>query len=128
MRQGVDVIFGCGSVTGNGAITAAAKPRCSRLVWIPINIWTLPDAAPRMLSSAIKLITPGVYELIKLSRDGNFPSGNLFGNVGYAPFHDLENKVPVEVKIKWKRSMPVYWTARSKPMCHPKNHKTKFVQ
>ena len=51
-----------------------------------------------MLSSALKLITPGVFQLIKLSRDGSFPSGNYFGDVGYAPFHDLENEVPAQVK------------------------------
>jgi basic membrane protein A len=53
-----------------------------------------------MLSSATKLITPGVYDLIKLAKDGNFPSGNFYGDAGYAPYHDLENEVPAEVKAK----------------------------
>ena len=59
---------------------------------------TLPAAAPRMISSATKLVTPGVFELIKLARDGDFPSGNYFGHVGYAPFHALDNEVPAQVK------------------------------
>jgi len=62
--------------------------------------WTVPEAALRMLSSAMKLITPGVFELIQLSKEGNFPSGNYFGDAGYAPFHDLENEVPAEVKVE----------------------------
>ncbi|HVF11158.1 MAG TPA: hypothetical protein VNA16_10165, partial [Abditibacteriaceae bacterium] len=59
---------------------------------------TVPEAAPRMLSSAMKLITPGVFELIKLSREGAFPGGNYLGDVTYAPYHDLEHEVPAEVR------------------------------
>jgi len=51
-----------------------------------------------MLSSAMKLITPGVLELLQSARNGGFPSGNYLGDVTYAPFHDLDNRVPVEVK------------------------------
>jgi len=98
MDQGADVIFGCGGITGNGAITAAAQDGADVIGVETDQYLTLPEAAPRMLSSAMKLIAPGVFELIKLSRDGQFPSGNYFGEVGYAPFHDLENDVPVAVK------------------------------
>jgi basic membrane protein A len=41
--------------------------------------------------------------LIKLSQAGAFPSGNYFGTVGYAPFHDLENEVPAEVRDEMKK-------------------------
>ena len=61
---------------------------------------TLPEAAPRMLSSAMKLITPGVFELVKMAKDGSFPVGNDFGDAGYAPFHDLESEVPADVKTE----------------------------
>ncbi len=104
MRQGVDVIFGCGSVTGNGAITAAAQAEVYAVIGVDTDqYWTLPDAAPRMLSSAIKLITPGVYDLIKLSKEGSFPSGNFLGKVGYAPFHDFDNEVPADVKDQMEK-------------------------
>ncbi len=96
--QGADVIFGCGSATGNGAITAAAKTGAYVIGMDADQYLTLPEAAPHMLSSAMKLITPGVFNLIKLSKESAFPSGNYFGNVGYAPFHDLENEVPNDVK------------------------------
>ena len=98
IEQGTDVVFGCGSVTGNGAITAAAQADAFVIGVDSDQYLTLPAAAPRMLSSALKLITPGVFQLIKLSRDGSFPSGNYSGDVGYAPFHDLENEVPADVK------------------------------
>ncbi|MDQ3006693.1 MAG: BMP family ABC transporter substrate-binding protein [Chloroflexota bacterium] len=98
IEQGADVIFGCGGLTGNGAITIAAQAGAFAIGVDSDQYLTLPAAAPRMLSSALKLITPGVFQLIKLSRDGSFPSGHYFGEVGYAPFHDLENEVPAEVK------------------------------
>ena len=46
----------------------------------------------------MKLITPGVFDLIKLGNDGAFPGGLYFGEVGLAPFHDFEDAVPQEVK------------------------------
>ena len=98
VREGADVIFGCGGITGNGAITAAAQAGTYVIGVDTDQFLTLPAAAPRMLSSAMKLITPGVFDLLKLARDGAFPGGNYLGDVTYAPFHDLENEVPAEVK------------------------------
>jgi basic membrane protein A and related proteins len=98
MDQGADAIFGCGGITGNGAITAAAQAGAYAIGVDTDQYLTLPEAAPRMLSSAMKLITPGVFELIQLSQEGNFPSGNYFGQASYAPFHDLESEVPADVK------------------------------
>jgi basic membrane protein A len=98
--QGADVIFGAGGKTGNGAVTAAAQRGVYAIGVDTDQYLTLPEAAPRMLSSAMKLLTPGVYGLIKLAKEGNFPTGNYFGDAGYAPYHDLENEVPAEVKTK----------------------------
>lgn len=96
--NGVDVIFGCGGVTGNSAITTAAQAGAFVIGVDTDQYLTLPEAAPRMLSSAMKLITPGVLDLIRLSREGNFRGGNYFGDAGYAPYHDLESEVPADVK------------------------------
>ena len=98
MNQGADTIFGCGDITGNGAIIAAAQADAYVIGVDTDQYLTLPEAAPHMLSSAMKLITPGVFALIKLSKDGAFPSGNYLGDVTYAPYHDLEHEVPAEVK------------------------------
>ena len=98
MNQGADTIFGCGDITGNGAIIAAAQADAYVIGVDTDQYLTLPEAAPRMLSSAMKLISPGVFELIKLSKGGAFPSGNYLGDVTYAPYHDLEHEVPTEVK------------------------------
>ncbi|MEZ4835975.1 MAG: hypothetical protein R2873_28930 [Caldilineaceae bacterium] len=46
----------------------------------------------------MKLITPGVVDLINMANEGNFPGGNYVGEVGLAPFHDFEDSVPQELK------------------------------
>ena len=103
MDQGADAIFGCGGITGNGAITAAAQAGAYAIGVDTDQYLTLPEAAPRMLSSAMKLITPGVFDLIKAAQEGNFPVGNFFGAAGYAPFHDLDSAVPADVKAEMEK-------------------------
>jgi basic membrane protein A len=103
LAQGVDVIFGCGGATGDSAIVTAAQAEAYVIGIDSDQYLTLPAAAPHMLSSAIKLITPGVFNLIKLSREDAFPSGNYYGNAGYAPFHDLDNEVSAEVKAEMEK-------------------------
>jgi basic membrane protein A len=98
--QGADVIFGAGGKTGNGAVTAAAQRGVYAVGVDTDQYYSLPEAASRMLSSAMKLITPGVLAGIKASKEGNLPAGNYYGDAGYAPFHDLENEVPADVKTK----------------------------
>ncbi len=46
----------------------------------------------------MKLIAPGVVELINAANEGNFPGGNYFGGAGLAPFHDFEETIPQEIK------------------------------
>lgn len=98
MTQGADVIFGCGGSTGDGAILAAAQESLYAIGLDTDQYWTQPQAAPQLLTSVTKLVTPGVFDLIKLAHDGNFPSGNFLGQVGYAPFHELENEIPPDVR------------------------------
>lgn len=103
MDQGADAIFGCGGITGNGAITAAAQAGAYAIGVDTDQFLTLPEAAPRMLSSAMKLITPGVFDLIKTVQDGSFVNGNITGDAGYAPYHDLDGEVPAEVKAEMEK-------------------------
>jgi basic membrane protein A and related proteins len=100
---GVDVIFGCGGETGNGAVSAAAQRGVYTIGVETDQFFTLPDDKKMLLSSAIKLITPGVFDLIKMAKDGEFPSGNYYGTAGYAPFHALDRGVPAEVKTKMEQ-------------------------
>lgn len=103
MDQGADAIFGCGGITGNGAITKAAQNGAYAIGVDSDQYLTLPEAAPRMLTSAMKLITPGVFDLIKAAKEGTIQSGNVFGSGGYAPYHDLDGDVPADVKAAMEK-------------------------
>src|SRR5205823_7723311 len=61
---------------------------------------SLPEADSIMVSSAMKLIVPGVFKIIKSAQDGSFKGGNVKGDVGLAPYHDLDSKIPADVKQK----------------------------
>ena len=100
MDKGADVIFGCGGVTGNGAEVAAAQAGRYAIGVDVDQYYTLPEAAPRLLTSAMKDITPEVLDQIRAARNGTFTGGYLLGGAAYAPYHDLDQQVPEEVK-KW---------------------------
>jgi basic membrane protein A and related proteins len=101
MDRGADVVFGAGGLTGNGAIFAA-KERGVLAIGVDTDQYlTIGDEyKDALVSSAIKLLTPGVFNLIKAIQDETFKGGNVVGPVGLAPFHDQESKVPADVKTK----------------------------
>jgi len=97
--QGADVIFGAGGKTGNGALIEVASNEGIFCIGVDSDQWeTVPEAHACLVTSAMKLITPGVFDLAELSKDGNFPAGNFFGEVGLAPFHDFDSVVSDEIK------------------------------
>ncbi|MDT8306974.1 MAG: BMP family ABC transporter substrate-binding protein [Anaerolineae bacterium] len=97
--QGADVVFGAGGKTGNGALEESAGREGVYCIGVDTDQWeTLPASHPCLVSSAVKLITPGVVELITAAREGDFPAGNYVGEAGLAPFHDFEDEIPDEVK------------------------------
>ena len=99
--KGVDVVFGGGGNTGNGAVTATAQKGVYAIGVDADQYFTLPEAQKMLLSSAMKLITPGVFDLVKAAKEGSFPGGtNFTGKGGFAPYHDLDSKVPAAVKAK----------------------------
>jgi len=98
IQQQADVIFGAGGNTGNGALLGALE-RNVLAIGVDTDQWeTLPQARPVLVSSAMKLITPGVFTLIAAVNDGTFKGGNQLGEVGLAPFHDNASKVPDSAK------------------------------
>jgi basic membrane protein A len=98
LDDGADVILGCEGAIGSAAIAATAQAGAYAIGMGTDQYLTLPEAAPRVLTSAVKFIAPGVFELIRLSKEDSFPSGNYLGDVGYAPYHELEDDVPAAVK------------------------------
>jgi basic membrane protein A len=102
MSQNADVVFAAAGLTGNGALLAAADKGGSVLgIGVDTDQYlSLPEADSILVSSAMKLIVPGTFKLIKAAQDGTFKGGNFVGDVGLAPYHDLDSKVPADVKAK----------------------------
>ncbi|WP_419842478.1 BMP family ABC transporter substrate-binding protein [Candidatus Poriferisodalis sp.] len=99
LDQGADVIFGAGGTTGNGALIEIASQEGAYCVGVDTDQWnTVPEAQPCLVTSAMKLITPGVADLIEAAHGGSFPGGNFVGEVGLAPFHDFEGVVTDEMR------------------------------
>jgi basic membrane protein A len=96
LDNGADVVFGAGGKTGNGALIEVAAEEGAFCIGVDSDQWeTVPEAHSCLISSAMKLITPGVRGLIE-----NFAAGNQFGETGLAPFHDFDSAVPADVKSK----------------------------
>jgi len=102
LDQGVDVIFGAGGNTGNGALAEVAKKNgAAYCIGVDTDQWaTVPEAHPCLITSAMKLITPGLVKLIGEIKDGSIKAGNFVGDVGLAPYHDFDAKIPADVKQK----------------------------
>ncbi len=99
LDQGADVVFAAGGMTGNGGLEEAATHEGVYCIGVDSDQWeTVPGAHSCLISSAMKLITPGVVELVKMAKDDKFPGGNYFGGAGLAPFHDFESVIPQDVK------------------------------
>jgi len=103
IASGADVIFGAGGTTGNAAVIEAAAKKVYAIGVDVDQYYILPEAAPMILSSAIKLVSSGVTDLITKAKDAqngkaDLPSGNYPGTAGFAPYHDLDSKIPAKVK------------------------------
>lgn len=92
--QGADVVFGAGGKTGNGALIEVAGVSGAYCIGVDTDQWeTVPEAHACLVSSAVKLITDAVFDMIKAANEGTAPEGNHFGDGGLAPFHDFAGTV-----------------------------------
>jgi basic membrane protein A len=102
---GTDIIFGVGGETGKGSIVEAATRGVYAIGADSDQYLQEPVAAPKLLSSAVKSITPAIVELLQIIQEAQrglvaFPAGNTYGGADLAPFHDLDETVPDEVKVR----------------------------
>ena len=105
LDQGADFIFGAGGNTGNGALQEVAKATGAGDTIFCIGVdtdqfFTVPEAQPCLITSAMKLITEGVTETLVTAKDGDFAENQTLGKAGLAPFHDFESVIPADVKAK----------------------------
>ncbi len=109
--EGADVIMGAGGPTGSGAIRAAAEKGVYVIgvdqdeYFTTFGGGTTPGA-DRLLTSAIKRVDVGVYEMVKDVVNGKFQGNRDFilnvanEGIGYAPFHDTEDEIPAAAKAR----------------------------
>jgi basic membrane protein A len=101
IQNGADVVFSAGGKTGFGALIETASHPGLYCIGVDTDQWeTNPEVHPCLISSAMKLITPGVYDIIKLAKGGAFPTGNYYGASGLAPYHDFDSVIPQAVDAK----------------------------
>ena len=101
LSQGYDVIFAAGGGTGNGGLARIAKSKGKYCIGVDVDQWnTVPEAQSCLVTSAEKLIAPGVADLIGKFKAGTFAGGNVFGKVGIAPYHAFASKIPAAVQAK----------------------------
>jgi basic membrane protein A len=104
LHDGADVIFGTGGRAGDGALIETANQSGAYCIGKDIDRWEiLPNAHSCLVSSVVKMVSQGVYDEIKLAREGSLPSGNYFGNTGLAAFHDFDTLVSQEIKDEMNR-------------------------
>jgi basic membrane protein A len=101
LDQGADVIFAAAGQTGNSALIETAAAKGALCIGAATDQWqTFPEARPCLVSSAMKLVTPGVFDMIKMSTEGEFPTGQFAGEVSLAPFRNLSDIVAQDVSAK----------------------------
>ncbi|MEL6984683.1 MAG: BMP family ABC transporter substrate-binding protein, partial [Actinomycetota bacterium] len=100
LDNGADVVFAAGGLTGNGGLAEVAKEGGEAYcIGVDTDQWeTVPEAQPCLVTSAMKLITPGVVDIVNAYSDGSAPSGNFVGDVGLADYHDFASVIPQDIQ------------------------------
>lgn len=98
VNEGVNVLFAAGGGTADAALEAAAAQGAYVISAETDPYERLTEIHPRLATSAINHIRSGVRDLMRLARQRRFPSGEFTGQVGLAPFHDLDAQIPLNVK------------------------------
>ncbi len=103
INEGADIIFAVGGTTAGGALESAGS-RGVYVVGAEFDQYlALPATAPCMLTSILKLISPGVENLLsaaKIDQENHSPfrTGTYYGQIDFAPYHELSALIPDEVK------------------------------
>lgn len=100
LDDGADVVFGAGSISGNGAIAAAQKYGKWAIGVDTDQYNTLPDQQDVILTSCLKRMDRAVNQVVTAALEHQFWGGTRYvGNlanhgVGLAPFHKYEDQIP----------------------------------
>lgn len=103
LDQNADVVFAAAGLTGNGALIEVASvgsnpPYC---IGVDTDQWlTVPEAHPCLVSSAAKLLDGAMTSIVVDYVNGTLESGNYFGEVALAPFHDFDSQISDELRAE----------------------------
>ena len=98
VNDGADVIFAAGGNTADAALETAARQGVYVIGSETDEYESLTDIRSRLVSSAVNGVRTGVRDLMRLVRNNQQPTGNFFGPIALAPFHDLDSQIPQSVK------------------------------
>lgn len=110
LQQGADVIFPVAGPIAQGtavAISEAGGPEAGKyMLWVDSDgCIANPDYCGVMLSTIEKDINTSLFNVLDATVNDEFPAGSYIGTienggVGLAPYHDLDAKVPAELKAE----------------------------
>ncbi len=106
--EGADIVMPVAGPVGLGSAALAAELGTDALKIIGVDVdqaVTDPDNAGVYLTSVEKMMDATVLAAIKAAHDGTFEGGVVVGTlgsggVGLAPFHELEDAVPADLKAE----------------------------
>jgi basic membrane protein A len=103
IEQGADVIFGVGGNTGNGGLLAAHEAGVMAIGVDVDQYSTYPEIASSLLTSAMKNMEVAARQAVEAFANGQLEPGIRLGTVandgvGLAPYHDWEDRIPIECK------------------------------
>jgi len=106
IRQGADIIFPVAGEAGLGAGDAAREAGGTLLIGVDFDqFFQAPQFADLWLTSVRKRYDVAVENVVRLVVDGTFEGGGNYegsvgnGSIDLAPFHDLDDRVPPDLKI-----------------------------
>jgi basic membrane protein A and related proteins len=97
LDSGVDILFAAGGETARAALNTATA-RSVYVIGADEDMFYQLDNPDFVLSSAVKQAGIGVYGLIRLVVEGQFPAGETRGEYGLGPYHSLERQVQSTVR------------------------------
>jgi basic membrane protein A len=104
--EGVDIFMGVGGPIGIPGFDVA-RERGGFGIWVDTDgYFSVPSGKDVILTSVLKKMDNSVFAVIKGAMEGNFDGCNVYvgdiinDGVGIAPYHDLEDKVPAELKAE----------------------------
>jgi basic membrane protein A len=100
VNEGADIIFAAGAQTADAALVAAARAG-ALVMGTETDVYErLPSVRAQLVTSAINDIRSGVLDLLQLVRKGGLPDGEYAGQVGLAPYHDQDGRIPSDTRTR----------------------------